>query len=75
MRTEKEILEDFEKLGYTVENNKLRLYIQTDTEQIVVNKKGRYLWASSDLHEEFIILMREFKLLHELFVYWGWLDE
>lgn len=79
MRTEEEILQGFNKLGYTeiyvnkpyyieMENDKRCLTIDMEENKSVV-KYYDHGWEF--LAED--ITLEEFKLLHELFECWGWL--
>lgn len=82
MRTEKEILNDFEKLGY----NRVKLlganfYIQNSNIGIEINtyykKYEKYEYGIKTKLDCFLsqpITMKEHKLLNELFELWGWLD-
>lgn len=67
MRTEQDVLKDFEKLGWKVtENNKNWLRIEIIEHEICIDKKSKYYccdWVFIDEH----------KLLNELFTIWGWL--
>ena len=76
MRTEKEILKDFEKLGYKFtkspvmfslinSSNTKRIYIHIDTNEYTV--------AGSQPQVFNVLTMQEHKLLHELFECWGWI--
>ena len=77
IRTEEEILKDFEKLGYKVVGNSdvfIKLYNNGDT--IRISKYSR--WYSAYEEDERVSIpidMQEHKLLHELFTCWRWLDE
>ena len=69
-RTEQEILNDFEKLGYEVK----------DYGEYITFKLGRIevmdIWKTSKSYEiiqGLNITMQEHKLLNELFICWGWL--
>ena len=67
MRTEQEVLKDFEKLGWKViENNKNWLKIENMEHEILICK----------MVEEYCcdwIFKNEHKLLNELFTIWGWI--
>ena len=75
MRTEKEVLKDFEKLGYKIRRNNTFKYIslKCDTETnlgIIIYLNTR----TYELNGEGMFLdMQEHKLLTELFQIWGWL--
>ena len=69
-RTEADILNDFEKLGYVVK----------DYGEYITFKLGRIevmdIWKTSKSYEiiqGLNITMQEHKLLNELFICWGWL--
>lgn len=70
MRTEQEILSEFEELGYKIKIGALDYQLTYG--------KDNYLTISR-ITKEFAIAnymsftMKEFKLLHELFECWGWL--
>lgn len=82
MRTEEEILKDFENLGYEVDNNEIALALNFHEElgRIIRNtiifvskRKKRYVVRStSEISQS--IGMKEHKLLNELFTIWGWLE-
>ena len=76
MRTEEEILKDFEKLGYEIQQNSIRLIMYCDDITIYIYKIGQ-TFGKEDLltNEANRFDMQEHKLLHELFFCWGWLDE
>ena len=77
IRTEEEILKDFEELGYKVIQNNIHWFILEaplsnnnyvyDYKRIVFNIKDK-----SYIHTEFFT-MQEHKLLTELFTIWWWL--
>ena len=70
IRTEKEILKDFEKLGYfIVENSNAFLKLELNDFEIKIEKYAKKYCASD---WEYIDI-QEHKLLHELFICWGWL--
>lgn len=80
MRTEQEVLKDFEDLGYEVVcNNNLRIKLENNGEIIAISKYS--CWYSSKRYDEYNkyegisvpIGMKEHKLLNELFTIWGWL--
>ena len=75
MRTEEEVLKDFEKLGYEViQNNDTRLVLQNDDIEIYFYKYDRE-YGKEDIfsNEANRIDMQEHKLLTELFQIWKWL--
>lgn len=88
MRTEAEILKDFEKLGYKVEDGKKYSYclfkrkndriIYFDLEDKTYCKYHLTEYTASDgyfdsEYESEIITLKEHKLIHELMQVWGWL--
>ena len=82
MRTDEEVLKDFEKLGYEVDNDDdaLILSLQETLGAIiryvtifVSKRRKRYMVKS--ISETFqSIGMEEHKLLNELFTIWGWIE-
>lgn len=85
MRTEEEVLKDFEKLGYKINKNYSNYFIWLDIEdekdilRIDIEKIPfsycKFDIRKKDCHERPIIInMHEHKLLHELFEIWGWLE-
>ena len=68
-RTEQEILNDFEKLGYRTTKSNVRLKLR--------NKKSciSIMFETKTINCYKPITIPEHKLLHELFTVWGWLDE
>lgn len=80
MRTEKEIFKEFEKLGYTIDNDKTHCYMENEyKKKILINKKIKMFtcckpsWCCVEAVSPLFI--NEFKLLHELFELWGWLEK
>ena len=72
MRTKGEILQDFEKLGFIVEENKERLtFYDGLTEDITFYKKDKTVKTSDWYH----INMKELKLIYELCKFWRWFNE
>lgn len=71
MRTKREIIEDFKKLGFTVEENKEQLTFYGFLEYIKFFKKEK-LVKTTDLY---YINMKVLKLIYELCKFWGWLNE
>jgi hypothetical protein len=75
MRTEQEILKDFEKLGYKIafvnQENRLLLYKNNgDTIFIYKNTKE---YEKCDTIQSINFTMQEHKLLNELFEVWKWI--
>lgn len=78
MRTEEEILKDFEKMSYKIVKNdeKLTLKHEIANAQIEIYKKSKCYLCEIDLGFNIIpsfIEFQEHKLIHELFECWGWL--
>ena len=70
-RTEQEILKDFEKLGWKVtQNDDSCMIICFDSFARIVILKCNKEYAINNLFN-----MQEHKLLTDLFLCWGWLDE
>lgn len=71
MRTEEEILKEFENLGYVViENNETWLELLSEEDgdiRISICKVDRSFIC------DYYLNMQEHKLLHELFECWGWI--
>lgn len=76
MRTEKQVLDDFKKLGYTtiIKRNEY-LKLQEDFDEILFNFKNKTYLKSYGTYDfdNSSITVEEHKLLHELFEIWGWL--
>lgn len=89
MRTEEEILKDFEKLGYVIEKEKNYIGYNQDVlffykSMYKIHSAGIKPWDTTILkillkNREYrisdysYITLEEHKLLHELFECWGWL--
>ena len=77
MRTEKEVLKDFEKLGFVIYQNDdcwLQLLDKRTTPYVVIvisKKQQTYAYQLTIGN----ITMQEHKLLTELFTIWGWFHE
>ena len=75
MRTEEEVLKDFEKLGYDIiENNDCCIKLNFNDCIIRISKYSKFYkcyWKDSAYAN--VIDMKEHKLLNELFSIWGWL--
>ena len=70
MRTEEEVLQDFEKLGYKVEQNSSAVCLLTMNDfHIDISKSGKNYSFSAWSY----LTMQEHKLLTELFQIWNWL--
>lgn len=73
-RTEKEVLNDFEKLGYEVkENSTYELRLATAYFTIAINKFSKVYHTYYEDNTHSIINLFEHKLLTDLFKIWGWL--
>lgn len=74
-RTEADILNEFEKLGYKIKvNNASMLYLTNDYDiTIHINKliKGYRRFYDNEISN--YITIQEHKLLNELFICWGWI--
>lgn len=77
MRTEEEILKEFEELGYEVDNDDVALILSlqetlgTITKYITIfisKRRKLYITRSGSIG------MEEHKLLSELFTVWGWIE-
>ena len=77
IRTEEEILKEFEKLGYEIQqNNKIRLIMYWGDIQIYIDKFEQTFGKEDISYKEANRFdMQEHKLLNELFKCWEWLDE
>lgn len=75
MRTEKEVLKDFEKLGYdVVANGGCFIKLNNNGDIIRISKYSMWYWSyCEDSGLAVPIDMEEHKLLNELFSIWGWL--
>ena len=87
IRTEEEILKDFEKLGWIVVDNRVDLVLKRLEKEMFIEiypycyihiDKEKHTYCVLDIinganykHE---LSMQEHKLLNELFVCWGWLE-
>lgn len=80
-RTEADILNDFEKLGYEVVNSHNHPFIEMSKyngdfsvyEYIAINKAEHNYEKFAQGGDVTPITMQEHKLLNELFICWGWL--
>ena len=88
IRTEQEILKDFEKLGWFVVDGYKNFMLKKREKEpgfieiyswcyISINKE-KHTYSVVDIHNgaiyEYELSMKEHKLLHELFICWGWLE-
>jgi hypothetical protein len=71
MRTEKEVLKDFEKMGWTIKinTNKTLIFQRLGNDELEISKEYKEYWSCN----ESSIAIYEHKLLNELFSIWGWL--
>lgn len=80
MRTEQDVLKDFEKLGYGIEIDKVYKIIKLSNNMIFIrifkNAKSYEKYFEDDtnaLHYSGLITSLEHKLLNELFQLWRWI--
>lgn len=75
MRTEKEVLKDFEELGYKVIEKEwfLELINNDSNATIDVDFEDKEYWKENSHCYSMRFTMQEHKLLNELFTIWGWL--
>lgn len=75
MRTEQDVLKDFEALGYEIINRGSHSLFQQGFIVIYIYKPYREYYKEDILgHEPNRLTMQEHKLLNELFNIWGWLE-
>ena len=87
IRTEEEILKDFEKLGWIVVDNNVDLVLKRLEKEMFIEiypycyihiNKEKQTYSVIDIHNganyRYELSMKEHKLLHELFICWGWLE-
>lgn len=76
MRTEEQVLKDFEKLGFRVIKFTTELILKSEERKkdIIINFNEKD-YSCSLMRDTFFsyITMQEHKLLTELFTIWGWL--
>ena len=90
IRTEEEILKDFEKLGWFVADGYSYFMLEKlEKEQewifeiehhcYICIDKEKHTYSASDLHcsikDDYRLSMPEHKLLHELFICYGWIGD
>lgn len=74
MRTEQEILNDFKKLGWEVAKSPVMYSLIKQTKRIYIHiDTNEYTISGSQAQVFNVLNMQEHKLLHELFICWGWL--
>jgi hypothetical protein len=75
MRTEEEVLKDFEKLGYEIVSNGSG-FIKLNNKGDMIRISKYSMWYRSYFEDSELAVpidMQEHKLLNELFSIWGWL--
>lgn len=90
MTREEEILKEFENLGWHLTDGYVNFVLKNTTKEqeilgercyrcyISINKENKTYSATIMyflVNGEYKLSMQEHKLLHELFKYWGWLDD
>lgn len=75
MRTEKEILEEFEDLGYSIIENEYRIKLRNNNTNatIEIDYENKIYWKENSHSFSVWFTMQEHKLLTDLFKIWGWL--
>lgn len=76
MRTEQEVLNDFEKLGYSItikDECFLELINTNNGITIDIDFEDKEYWKENSYCYTMRFTMQEHKLLTELFAIWGWL--
>lgn len=77
MRTEEQVLKDFEQLGYRIKEIMPRhIILETEFYGIQISKffESYYCYNKDQDGSAGAIRMIEHKLLHELFKIWGWIE-
>lgn len=71
MRTEQDVLKDFEKLGYKLlyNNSFCLVFERNNLYTLSISKQYKEYWTDGEIS----INMQEHKLLNELFQIWGWI--
>lgn len=70
MRTKKEIIADFEELGFTIkEDEKYFILCGWSTQVMAFVKKEKWV----DILDDCVINIKGLKLIYELCKFWGWL--
>ena len=77
MRTEEQVIKDFEKIGYKITRNSHYFIIFKNDNEFIINidksnQSYECYWGDRELLNS--IYMQEHKLLHELFKIWGWIE-
>ena len=77
MRTEQEVLNDFEKLGYSIIKNEwfLELINTNNGITIDIDFEDKEYWKENSYRYTMRFTMQEHKLLTDLFKIWGWLND
>ena len=74
MRTEQEVLNDFENLGYLINiKNEGFLELTKNNTFIDIDFSVKEYWKENSYSNSMRFTMQEHKLLTELFTIWGWL--
>ena len=75
MRTEKEVLNDFEDLGYSIIENlgRIKMHNNNTNATIEIDYEYKIYWKEDSHSFSVWFTMQEHKLLNELFTIWGWL--
>ena len=71
MRNEQEILKDFEELGYRTIRDGCSYLLSRKDNYIIISR----MLKTFSIANYMSFTMTEFKLLHELFEYWGWIND
>ena len=77
MRTEEQVIKDFEKIGYKLTQvNEYLIKLQKEWDGILIDFKNKtYLKSYGTFDFDSVsITVEEHKLLHELFKCWGWIE-
>lgn len=82
MRTEKEIIKDFEKLGYKTRFCDIDFWdlfkrFSNQFKHIVIDRKLKLVGCSmlvGNKREPHLFKIEELKLINELFEIWGWIE-
>lgn len=77
MRTEEQVIKDFEKIGYKLTQvNEYLIKLQKEWDEILIDFKNKtYLKSYGTFDFDSVsITVEEHKLLHELFKCWGWIE-
>ena len=73
--TKEEVLQEFEKLGYKIQELKYYIYLEDDEKEIIIDKDSRtYNCSVLGSYAYTDISIHEHRLLHQLFYALGWLN-